>query len=911
MYKTTTVEQQPNNYKPFYVYEVTGEGGSTTPEPEPEPEPETPDTTEEPEAKVITVAEFIAAPEAKDVYYELTGTIGGTINTTYGNFDLTDETGTVYVYGLTKEFIAVGSTQNDKSYSSLGLKEGDKITIRGFRGSYNGKIEVMGAYFVKLVEAGETPEPETPSVETVGDGTEANPFTVEDVIALNNTLSGKQYVKAYIVGQVNGASLAAGAEFEAPFTPSTNSSTGEQYTYNTNLLIASSADETDPAKCVPVQLPSGDVRTNFNLPENPDMDGKLVLINGDLIKYFTVPGIKNTVSIVVLEEEVEEPEVYYETFVMNNLEVTPISDELEFLEASDPMTGLSVQLGIYADGSLHEDCYIDYGGTELPIISGSATKEYNADVEADLYTVRVIVDLGGEKMGLELLLYAGAVEAYDVVVTETTLSMEYGALIMKGVWTNPGDGLDYPFKATIGGWNCQLAEAEVLTSIEVGDFENDPWLGFGEGKMTLTNEEGFLTLTGEITTNSGPVLNVTAYGMTMIMEMDVEAQLTEMEMGGVNYLNLNGTDKNSAMSVDLYLNNYTGQDKTYTLNEESTVAGGISVYGDITKSGNTYTGVAYAETGEGLYVLPMTLAEFAPEYENIVITGLSGAAEARDLGWGEYYLALSLEGTWSDGVDTYPVLLEITDGYDATTTSGTMTVSLTIGGWGDDDPWLGSADGELSYTLSGQNITLKGKLESPWMGIYWDVTLTGTILPNYTRNVTAGNFGTICLPFGGMVKGATLWELAKAETDQVLLVSANKLEAGVPYIFEATATQIAVYCDATVADAAGEKNGLHGTFDDNTVVDNGNYIVYENKLCEVASTSWVNANRAYVVMSEVPTSHTPMPGRKYMGMSTQSENEATGLDNINGANDIVKMIENGQLIIVIDGVKYNAQGVRF
>lgn len=103
----------------------------------------------EPEAKVVTVAEFNAAPEAKDVYYELTGTIGGTINTTYGNFDLTDETGTVYVYGLTKEFIAVGSTQNDKSYSSLGLNEGDKITIRGFRGSYNGKIEVMGAYFVK------------------------------------------------------------------------------------------------------------------------------------------------------------------------------------------------------------------------------------------------------------------------------------------------------------------------------------------------------------------------------------------------------------------------------------------------------------------------------------------------------------------------------------------------------------------------------------------------------------------------------------------------------------------------------------------------------------------------------------------------------------------------------------------
>ena len=114
----------------------------------------------EPTAKVVTIKEFIDAPESTEVYYELTGVIGGTINTTYGNFDLSDETGTVYVYGLTKQFIAVGSTTNDQSFASLGLKDGDKITLRGFRGSYNGKIEVMGAYFVKLISSGnETPNP--------------------------------------------------------------------------------------------------------------------------------------------------------------------------------------------------------------------------------------------------------------------------------------------------------------------------------------------------------------------------------------------------------------------------------------------------------------------------------------------------------------------------------------------------------------------------------------------------------------------------------------------------------------------------------------------------------------------------------------------------------------------------------
>ncbi|MBO5817293.1 MAG: hypothetical protein J6R26_05045, partial [Paludibacteraceae bacterium] len=118
----------------------------------------------EPTAKVVTIKEFIDAPESPEVYYELTGVISGLSAggnaVIYGNFDLTDETGTVYVYGLTKEFIAVGTTSNDKSFASLGLKDGDKITLRGFRGSYNGKIEVMGAYFVKLISSGnETPNP--------------------------------------------------------------------------------------------------------------------------------------------------------------------------------------------------------------------------------------------------------------------------------------------------------------------------------------------------------------------------------------------------------------------------------------------------------------------------------------------------------------------------------------------------------------------------------------------------------------------------------------------------------------------------------------------------------------------------------------------------------------------------------
>lgn len=101
-----------------------------------------------------TVAEFLAAEVSETQKYQLTGVIGGSINTSYGNFDLTDETGTVYVYGLT----ATEVEKNDKSFASLGLKEGDIVTLIGYRGEYNGKIQVAGAYYVSHEPGAEEPD---------------------------------------------------------------------------------------------------------------------------------------------------------------------------------------------------------------------------------------------------------------------------------------------------------------------------------------------------------------------------------------------------------------------------------------------------------------------------------------------------------------------------------------------------------------------------------------------------------------------------------------------------------------------------------------------------------------------------------------------------------------------------------
>ena len=99
---------------------------------------------------IISVADFNAAAVSTDVWYQLTGTIKNLKDgDLYGNFDLEDSTGSVYVYGVLSE-----KGGEKKKFQELatakGIANGKKITIVGNRGSYNGKIEVMNAYFIKV-----------------------------------------------------------------------------------------------------------------------------------------------------------------------------------------------------------------------------------------------------------------------------------------------------------------------------------------------------------------------------------------------------------------------------------------------------------------------------------------------------------------------------------------------------------------------------------------------------------------------------------------------------------------------------------------------------------------------------------------------------------------------------------------
>lgn len=112
----------------YYVSHVDGE----------EPEPEVPG-----EIMKVTVKEFLEKNVDDNVYYQLTGTIANLTNATYGNFDLVDETGTVYVYGL-----KASQDASNQSFGELGLKEGDIVTLVGKRAEFKGEAQVGDAYYI-------------------------------------------------------------------------------------------------------------------------------------------------------------------------------------------------------------------------------------------------------------------------------------------------------------------------------------------------------------------------------------------------------------------------------------------------------------------------------------------------------------------------------------------------------------------------------------------------------------------------------------------------------------------------------------------------------------------------------------------------------------------------------------------
>jgi uncharacterized repeat protein (TIGR02543 family) len=146
------------------------------------------------------------------------------------------------------------------------------------------------------------------------------------------------------------------------------------------------------------------------------------------------------------------------------------------------------------------------------------------------------------------------------------------------------------------------------------------------------------------------------------------------------------------------------------------------------------------------------------EIDNATVT-----IEERSMGFGdEVYHVLKMESTWSDGETTYPVFLETTE-FDQTKESQEVAASITVGGMGDEDPWLGNAEGDVTITVADGKVTVEGLLENAYAWpapVAFDVTISGK-LPvaeptTITYELNGGELPAVVVP-----TNAELWEAFK------------------------------------------------------------------------------------------------------------------------------------------------------
>lgn len=177
--------------------------------------------------------------------------------------------------------------------------------------------------------------------------------------------------------------------------------------------------------------------------------------------------------------------------------------------------------------------------------------------------------------------------------------------------------------------------------------------------------------------------------------------------------------------------------------------------------------------------------------------------------------------------------------------------------------------------------------------------------PTYTRIVTSGSFGTICLPFAATVEGATVFEITSKVMSGENLTGINltsvdgPLTAGKAYIFKATDATLTATYSGSYSDALADQD-MVGNLSSNTITvptDGNMYVLGGNKLHKVVtggSGVTIGQYRGYIDISKVTTTASAR-GANFIGFEDE---QAT---NINlSTNDILNS----------DATMYNLAGQR-
>lgn len=184
----------------------------------------------------------------------------------------------------------------------------------------------------------------------------------------------------------------------------------------------------------------------------------------------------------------------------------------------------------------------------------------------------------------------------------------------------------------------------------------------------------------------------------------------------------------------------------------------------------------------------------------------------------------------------------------------------------------------------------------------------------YTRNVTTGHYGTVCVPYAvHEFSGAKFFKIngyqgEAASPTAIVFEEVTSLEAGMPYLFQATAEEINLTYTGEAVVEALKSRGFVGSFSALDVAEN-NYVISNNKVQKCGTGCTIAENRAYIDAANLlPYDNSIESGTQKLTLSV--EGNTTGILAIQNAKfSNGKCFENGQLVIFSNGQKFNVNGL--
>ncbi len=174
---------------------------------------------------------------------------------------------------------------------------------------------------------------------------------------------------------------------------------------------------------------------------------------------------------------------------------------------------------------------------------------------------------------------------------------------------------------------------------------------------------------------------------------------------------------------------------------------------------------------------------------------------------------------------------------------------------------------------------------------YWvtDNATASSTLPTedykYTRSVTPGSFGTICLPYDATISGANVYSISYADGDYnyqdkmidylrgIYLYSPGSIYKGHAYIFQATGNKLTATLSGTYDNTVYESCGMKGNLSSDPIILDGSktaYVIQGNVIKKVVdkgegSGVSVPQYRAYITLKDI-TTYAPSPDFDYIFM---------------------------------------------